>query len=35
MERFLTLFGPQSITCLFADREFVGVKWLCYLMIII
>jgi len=32
MERFLTLFGPQSITCLFADREFVGVKWFGYLI---
>ena len=32
MERFLTLFGPQPIACLFADREFVGVKWFRYLI---
>jgi hypothetical protein len=32
IERFLTLFGPQSITCLFADREFVGAEWFRYLI---
>lgn len=32
IDRFLTLFGPDSITCLFADREFVGVKWFGYLI---
>jgi hypothetical protein len=32
IDRFLTLFGPDSITCLFADREFVGVKWFRYLI---
>jgi hypothetical protein len=27
MQRFLTIFGTQRIACLFADREFVGIKW--------
>jgi len=31
MERFITLFGSDSIECLLADREFVGDKWLEYL----
>lgn len=30
--RFLTIFGAQTITCLFADREFVGIKWFGYLI---
>ena len=32
IERFLTLFGPPSIACLFADREFIGVRWFSYLI---
>ena len=32
MKRFLTLFGPSSLTCLFADREFIGVEWFRYLI---
>ena len=32
IERFLALFGAQSVTCLFADREFIGVKWFRYLI---
>jgi hypothetical protein len=31
MERFIRLFGSQSIEYLLADREFVGDKWLEYL----
>jgi hypothetical protein len=31
MERFIRLFGSDSIECLLADREFVGDKWLEYL----
>ncbi len=31
MERFVRLFGSDSIECLLADREFVGDKWLEYL----
>jgi hypothetical protein len=31
MERFVRLFGSESIECLLADREFVGDKWLEYL----
>ena len=30
--RFLTIFGAQTIACLFADREFVGIKWFGYLI---
>jgi Transposase DDE domain len=32
MNRFLTIFGSQMIACLFADREFVGIKWFSYLI---
>lgn len=31
MERFVGLFGYESIDCLVADREFVGERWLEYL----
>lgn len=31
IERFVRLFGSESIECLLADREFVGDKWLEYL----
>jgi len=31
MDRFIRLFGSDSIECLLADREFVGDKWLEYL----
>ena len=31
MDRFVRLFGSDSIECLLADREFVGDKWLEYL----
>jgi len=31
VERFVRLFGKQSIECLVADREFVGKKWIAYL----
>lgn len=30
--RFLTIFGAQTIACLFADREFVGIQWFGYLI---
>ncbi|QQS54128.1 MAG: IS4 family transposase [Candidatus Competibacteraceae bacterium] len=32
MNRFLTIFGPQMIACLFADREFIGIQWFGYLI---
>ena len=32
MKRFLTIFGAQAITCLLADREFIGVEWFRYLI---
>jgi len=32
MQRFLMIFGAQMIACLFADREFVGIKWFGYLI---
>ena len=32
MQRFLTIFGAQKIACLFADREFIGIKWFQYLI---
>ena len=32
MNRFLTIFGAQRIACLFADREFFGIKWFGYLI---
>ena len=31
MQRFIDLFGIDSIDCLLADREFVGDKWIAYL----
>lgn len=31
MQRYVTLFGLDSIDCLLADREFVGQHWLDYL----
>lgn len=31
MDRFISLFGLDTIDCLLADREFVGDKWLGYL----
>ena len=31
IERFINLFGKESIDCLVADREFVGEKWVKYL----
>ena len=31
MERFIVLFGLDSIDCLLADREFIGDEWLGYL----
>ena len=31
MERYIRLFGRESIACLLADREFVGKEWLEYL----
>lgn len=31
MDRFIHLFGKESIECLVADREFVGGKWITYL----
>lgn len=32
MERFISLFGRTNIDCLVADREFVGQKWIAYLI---
>ena len=31
MERYINLFGRDTIDCLLADREFVGEKWIAYL----
>lgn len=31
IERFIHLFGSESLDCLTADREFVGEKWIKYL----
>ena len=31
MERYVRLFGKETIDCLLADREFVGKKWVNYL----
>lgn len=31
MERYIRLFGKNTIQCLVADREFVGEKWMEYL----
>ena len=31
MERFLRLFGRESIACLVADREFIGEEWVKWL----
>jgi len=31
VERFIHLFGSESLDCLTADREFVGEKWIKYL----
>lgn len=31
IERYIALFGRDSIDCLVADREFVGADWLAYL----
>lgn len=31
IERFIRLFGIQALSCLTADREFVGDKWIKYL----
>ena len=31
MERYIRLFGYETIDCLLADREFVGEKWINYL----
>jgi len=32
MNRFIALFGTQTIGCLFADREFIGIQWFKYLI---
>ncbi len=32
MEKFTTLFGLEKLSCLTADREFVGFKWFDYLL---
>lgn len=31
MERYIRLFGIDSIDCLLADREFIGEEWIAYL----
>jgi len=31
IERYINLFGAETIDCIVADREFVGEKWLKYL----
>jgi hypothetical protein len=31
MERYIRLFGAETIDCLLADREFVGARWINYL----
>jgi hypothetical protein len=31
MNRYIQLFGEQTIDCLLADREFVGERWIAYL----
>ena len=31
MERYLALFGADSVKCLLADREFIGLEWLTFL----
>lgn len=31
MQRYLALFGASSIKCLFADREFIGARWMDFL----
>lgn len=31
IERFIRLFGIESLDCLTADREFVGKRWINYL----
>ena len=31
MERYIGLFGQDSIDCLLADREFIGEEWIAYL----
>jgi hypothetical protein len=31
MERYIRLFGCETIDCLLADREFVGEKWISFL----
>ena len=31
MERYIRLFGRDTIDCLLADREFVGKDWIAYL----
>lgn len=31
MQRFIRLFGRESITCLVADREFIGEEWVKWL----
>ena len=31
LERYIRLFGLDTIDCLLADREFVGEKWIAYL----
>ena len=31
VERFIRLFGSESLDCLTADREFVGERWIKYL----
>lgn len=33
MQRYINLFGLDTIECLTADREFVGDQWLEYLNI--
>ena len=32
MERFIALFGVDKIECFLADREFIGTKWISYLL---
>jgi Transposase DDE domain. len=31
IDKYITLFGHDTIDCLLADREFVGEKWIAYL----
>lgn len=31
LERYITLFGKETIQCLLADREFIGEEWIAFL----